>query len=121
MKKAEILYPKIKELLLTTTISQVEIAKQLSCSRQLISDINCGRRGYDENLTYPLRNTEALIHTCLSPNIISQIEEDIKNSSLSMAAIGRKYEIPAVTVRKINTGEIKKYYNNNNKYPLRNK
>lgn len=119
MIKAKEIHPQIKEMLLSTKISQTEIAKKFNCSRQTVSDINCGRIGYDSSLNYPLRNEEALHHTCLSPNLLKQIENDIKNSDLSMAAIGRKYEVPAPTICKINSGKIKKYYNEKNQYPLR--
>ena len=121
MKNAEEIYPQIKNLLLTSNIPQKDIAKQFNCSRQIVSDINCGRTGYDKTLKYPLRNEEILHHTCLSPNLLKQIEDDIKNSDLSMAAIGRKYEVPSPTICKINNGQIKKYYNSEYKYPLRKK
>lgn len=121
MKKAEEDYPLIKDLLINTTIPQKEIAKKFNRSQGTISAINLGKRGYDKNLTYPLRDNVVLKNTCISPDLLLEIEKDIKENLLSLKKIAQKYELPVSTICNINSGKIKKYFKETNIYPLRKK
>lgn len=114
----------IKTLLQTTTIPQKDIAKQFNVSVNAISLINLGKSYRQNDLNYPLRqnyqqqnkNTKSF-----SPDIMKRIVDDLKNSDISMRALSDKYECTITTIMNINTGSIKKYRLENEKYPLRKK
>lgn len=106
--------------LLNTSISQKEIAKKYNISAMTVSNINTGIRHKKSELNYPLRkgkNTGGF--TCLSPDMVAAIRKELLNTKISMNQIGQKYDIPSRTVAGINNGSIKKYRDENIKYPIR--
>lgn len=124
MKRAEEIHPQIRDLLLNTKIPQKEIAKQFNISQQTVSEINMGKKGYVQNLEYPLRKNNGIEQkmTCISPGFADEICSDILNTSLSFQQISKKYEVPYSLVLNLNSGKAKKYRNEQKyKYPLRNK
>lgn len=106
--------------LINTSITQKEIAKKYNVSAMTVSNINTGTRHKQDELDYPLRKGgKNGGFTCLSPDIVQAIREELKNTKLSMNKIGEKYEVPSRTVAGINNGSIKKYRDENIKYPIR--
>lgn len=106
-----------------SSLSQKEIAKKYNVCQNTVSNINLGFAWRDEKRSYPIRNNKngKYNHTCISPDLLNSIYEDLKNTSLSMKKIADKYEIPAATIKGINNGSIKKYRNDYYKYPIRSK
>ena len=122
MKKAEIIHPQIKELLKNSTLSQKEIAKKFNVSQMTISEINQGKKGYDESIDYPIRKNyhKKGKETTLSPDIVDEICNIILNTNLSLKEISKKYEVSYATIQNINSGKVIKYRNEKKyKYPLR--
>lgn len=116
--------PNIIHDLLNTTVSQKDIARKYNVSAMTVSYINTGKRHKQEELSYPLRkNTKKnpVGFTCLSPDLVKTIREELALTTLSLNKIGQKYEVPAPTVAGINNGSIKKYRDETIKYPIRNK
>lgn len=92
-----------------------QIAEQYNMSKEAISEINCGRRYFNEKLKYPLReppkpfqnvksgyeNHQALF----SKKDIDNIYYDLKyNTNISLAKLAQKYGCSYVTISKINRG-----------------
>ena len=50
---------KIRQLLSTTNLTNIEIGKQFGVSDQTISDINTGRIWFDTSIQYPIRKAKA--------------------------------------------------------------
>lgn len=124
MKKAERIFPQIKELLINSKLSQKEIAKKLNISQSTVSEINNGKKGYDKNLEYPLRKNYQqlgkLKETTLSPDVINEICNKILNSTMSLKEISKLFEVSYSTIQNINSGKTVKYRNEKKyKYPLR--
>lgn len=119
----------IQQLLLTTTLTQTDIAKQYGVSQRLISGINSGNSWHNDNLNYPLRashggqnvkqyhycvdcgaivtNTKALrCKACaqLQSRIITNrpSRQELKNliRSKSFSAIGREFGVTDNAIRK---------------------
>ena len=122
MKRAEIIFPKIKELLINSELSQKEIAQKFNVSQSAVSEINNGKKGYDKNLNYPLRKNykRKSKETTLSPDIIDEICNKILNDTMSLKEISKLFEVSYSTIQNINSGKIVKYRNEKKyKYPLR--
>ena len=94
MKRAEIIFPKIKELLINSELSQKEIAQKFNVSQSAVSEINNGKKGYDKNLNYPLRKNykRKSKETTLSPDIIDEICNKILNDTMSLKEISKLFE-----------------------------
>jgi predicted GIY-YIG superfamily endonuclease len=103
-----------------------QIAAQYNISPDAISDINNGKRYYNEKFTYPLRtapkpNVGTGINNHLSKfkdiNIIYNIYEDLKKRELTLNQIAEKYDCSYTLISQINQG--KKYNQDNIEYPIR--
>ena len=106
--KDEVSY--IKELLINSSISMKELAKQLGISYSTIKKINSGSLWKDDKTDYPLRIISAGKQRAI----------EIQNMLLSGASIEEiiaKTNVSAITVRRINSGES--YKDNSLHYPLR--
>lgn len=80
-----------------------------------LSEINTGKRHYDDNEHYPLKQ-----QTCgrkFSLEQINEIYDLIRFSKRTMRDIAKQYKVSDATIYSINRGE--KYYNSNFIYPLR--
>lgn len=122
MKKAEIIGPEIQKLLQSSNLSQKEIAKRYNVSCQWVSNINLGKVCKKEFLSYPLRKTaqNRNINKSFSPSEILEIQNLLKNSSLSLKQIAQKFETTDTVIANINNGKTKKYKNLSDKeYPIR--
>lgn len=118
--KMQEIAPLILNDLENSNMSQKDIAMKYNVSQNTISNINLGRKWKDETKNYPIRiNGQNLKVSTISPDLLNQIIQDIKNTDLSMNKIGLKYDINPRTIRGINNGSIKKYRLENIKYPIR--
>lgn len=112
----------IIDLLQNTSMPQKDIAKKFNCAPSVISSINKGKNFQKENLTYPLRdNYQEGVNKrkSFSPSEIEDIESYLENSNMSMRKIAAIYDTSIATIQNLNNGAIKKYKNENKKYPLR--
>lgn len=122
MKKAEIIGPEIQNLLLNSTISQAQIARNYNVSFNWISNINLGRVLYDPTLKYPLRESNLNPKNFLSPDQVKEIYTLLKNTNQSMAKIAKQFNVTTSVIGGINNGKTKKYHIFNDKeYPIRKK
>ena len=110
--------------LLNTTMQQKEIARKYNVSANCISGINKGISYFNPNLNYPLRNnyqSNACHIKTLTLQEVSEVEDLLQHSNLSMRKIAEEYECTLTVIQNINNGSILKYKNPNKKYPLRDK
>lgn len=99
-----------------TKKSFANIAKKYGCSQEVISAINSGERYRMETLVYPLRNTD----TKYPVELVKQIRYSLKyETDLTIKDVAAKYGVDISQVSLINQG--KKYFLQNESYPLRNK
>lgn len=61
LNKDQLKAKKIIDLLLTTKMTQEEIAKECDCSRTTVRRINIGESHYNKELSYPLRKPVSTI------------------------------------------------------------
>ena len=102
-----------------------EIANKYNISPEAISDINNGRRYYNEFLQYPLRKKPIIKcekgtnhHLALFNEYeIEQIYTDLKKSDITLEQIANKYNCSYTTISKINRGL--EYDKKDCTYPIR--
>lgn len=97
----------IKEL--KTSKSLTEISKEYGISRSYLSQINSGKRWYDEKEGYPLFDREKI-------RVADNIKKHLIFSDLSLKDISIKLSVGYSTVKKINDGTNRKDFSL--KYPL---
>ena len=107
---------KIYYLLVSSNISLQDIAKNFKVSYTVISYINRGLRYAREGQEYPVRKS-LNGNSTFSIEQIQEIIKEIQNSSESLKAISKKYEVSYDTIRRINKGETYKMPHLH--YPLR--
>ena len=121
----------IKDLI-NNTIFIKDLAKKYNLSAEAISDINQGKRYYNENLIYPLRKNTRFTSEQMkgitgidkgsskfSYEEIKEIIDLLKNSSFSLEKIAKKFNCSYATISHINNG--KHYPNTSYTYPIREK
>lgn len=106
--KDEINY--IKELLINSSISMKELAKQLGISYSTIKKINSGSLWKDDKIDYPLRKISSGKQRAI------EIQKMLLNGASNEEIIA-KTNVSTITVRRINNGES--YKDNSLHYPLR--
>lgn len=106
--KDEVSY--IKELLINSSISMKELAKQLGISYSTIKKINSGSLWKDDKIDYPLRKVSSGKQRAI------EIQKMLL-SGASNEEIIAKTNVSTITVRRINNGES--YKDNSLHYPLR--
>ena len=111
----------IKELLHSTKLSFSEIARKYNVAVGSIQSINDGTSWHDCNINYPIRKFGNHLYRNLSQDQIKKIENMLLNTNLSMNKIAEKIECSPSMIHNINRGKIKKYWNENIHYPIRNK
>lgn len=99
----------IQELLITTNLSMREISRRFNCNTMIVRDINKGKRVFNSNIKYPIRNNR--------PDYVDSVIYDIINTKLSLRAIAKKHNINNGSVSMINLGKY--YHDPNLTYPLR--
>lgn len=110
----EEIYNTIQKELLSTTISFDELAKKYSCSVSTIRRINNGGTFYNEDYIYPLRQLGKL-----SSEDIYNIHKLLCDDDISINEIANKYNVTNSTIKRINSGKTKKYYDERFNYPIR--
>ena len=104
-----------------------EIASKYNISSEAISEINVGKRYYNEFLQYPLRqppkpkgpghgiNNHSAKFT--SNQSLNEVYMDLENNILSLEEIAKKYKVSYTTISKINRGIT--YTQKDYSYPIR--
>ena len=132
---AKLSQKKLDELvkdLIDNVIFIKDLAEKYNLSAEAISDINQGKRYYNENLIYPLRKDTRFTSEQMkgisgvdkgsskfSYEEIEEIIELLKNSPLSLEKIAKKFNCSYATISHINNG--KHYPNTSYTYPIREK
>lgn len=112
----------IIDLLYDEDVSQKDIAIKFNISKSMVTSINKGLSYFKPNINYPIRNNyqRRVTKDCfIEPNILRNIEGELIYSNKSMRKIASEYNLTFTTLLNINRGTIKKYKNNNIKYPIR--
>lgn len=109
-----------QDLLLHSDLTIEQIAREVDTNANAIQRVNTGDTHRNNKLSYPLRQSVTRnARTCLSPEEIRQIETYLREEDKSMRDIGALYSISETTIMNINSGRIKKYYNDDVTYPIR--
>ena len=98
------------DLLINSSITMKEIAKQLHLGYSTVKKINYGMLRHDDLLSYPLRKTNAPTQKA---NIVKRLLEEGKNNAEIITETGVSEE----TIRRINNGIT--YKDVNRTYPIR--
>lgn len=104
-----------------TNILQKDLAKKYQISQQTVSEVNIGKKGYQNNLKYPIRGDKEKGKTCFTPNELKIIYQQLKEKKMSIRQIADEWGVSSTTIQNINNGKIKKYFSINIKYPIRKK
>lgn len=114
----------IQYLLKNTDIPIYQIAEQYNCNRNTISRLNQGETYFDLLISYPIRKNKYISKSgCkngnakISEQVYQLLIKDLKNSTLSLSDICKKYNISFGTLSKINNG--KSYFHEKMIYPIR--
>lgn len=99
--------------ILNTTQSFETISRKHGISPALVSLINRGDQYYQSSASYPLRESQYN----LMENDILEIQNLLKTSSLTMSAIGEKFNVPVTVISNINRGT--RSQSPNIEYPIR--
>ena len=108
---------KIKDDLISKKYKKIELAKKYNCSCNTINRINKGISYFDKNLVYPLCH----FNNELEESELREIEHLLIDTNISINKIAEQFSISTATIKRINKGETKKYFNSLLKYPLRKK
>ena len=114
---------KIISLLKDKSIQQKDIAKVFNVSTSTIDSINKGSIYFIDDVEYPIRKNyqrRSDKETFIENDELREIESELFDSELSMRKIAKIHNLSFTTILNINKGVIKKYKNNNIKYPIRN-
>ena len=111
----------IKMLLSSTDFTFKEIAKQYNVAIGSIQSINEGTSWRDDSIDYPIRKSGNPLYKNFSQDQVKNIENMLLNTNLSMNEIAKRIGCVPATIHNINRGKIKKYWNENLHYPIRNK
>lgn len=100
-----------------SNLSYRELSKKYNIAITTIGEINNGRTYVQQNTTYPIRKTP---NDCgkLSKTEALEIINLLKFTYLSYEEIGKKYNVEARAISRINKGTYHK--NSNENYPIRN-
>ena len=111
----------IKVALKETNLSFQQIAREYNVAVGTIQAINEGKSWVDETIKYPIRKCGNPTYKNLSQDQIKKAEDLLLHSSLSINKIAQEIGCSASLMQNINRGKIKKYLNDNLKYPIRSK
>lgn len=112
---------KIKELLKNTNLTYQEIARKYDVAIGSIQSINIGYSWHDNNIDYPIRKNGNPSYKNLSQDQVKNIEQLLRDNNISMNKISKIIGCSPSLIHNINRGKIKKYLNENIKYPIRHK
>ena len=106
--------------ILTFSYRQYEdIASQYNVSINTIKNINAGTFHKMPNVEYPVRNYKNSGKPAITYEQTTEIINLLKNTTLSMREISRRYNINHSTVQGINSGTMVRYKRKEEKYPIR--
>lgn len=105
---------KIQKDLLSTNLSIEALSKKYNCSTNTIRRINNGETHKNKQLQYPLRKLNKLSSTDVKEIHILLIE-----NQKSINEISAQYNVSNATIKRINSGVTKKYFDPTLTYPLR--
>ena len=106
--------------ILTFSYRQYEdIASQYNVSISTIKNINAGTFHKMPNVEYPVRNYKNSGKPAITYEQTTEIINLLKNTTLSMREISRRYNINHSTVQGINSGTMVRYKRKEEKYPIR--
>ena len=115
----------IYDLLLNSDLFIYQIAEKYNISKESISDINCGKRYFNDKLNYPLRKPKSGIKKGVENHLSKFSQEEIdeiydlleKHNEYSLQEIAEKKNVCYGTISKINRGL--EYSKENYIYPIR--
>ena len=111
---SEDLYMAIQKDLLSTTIPFNDLAQKYSCSESTIRRVNNGETAHNDCYSYPLRKLGKL-----SSEDAYNIHQLLANSNISIRKIANMYGVRDDTIKRMNSGKTKKYYDERFNYPIR--
>jgi group I intron endonuclease len=109
----------IQQLLKNSSLSIKEIANKFpGCTRETVSDINCGETWRSSEIEYPIRKSfNKKIN--FDENSINEIVKLLKDTNLTYKDIASKFSCHPFTIKKINNGDC--YPLKGVEYPIREK
>lgn len=109
------------EILLQKPLTFAELSAYFGVSEGTIRAINSGRTYYREGINYPIRKKRlnGQVKDVISDELVKKIINDIKNTEISLRKIGEKYNVKYSTIKSICNGTALYYYQEFEKYPLR--
>ena len=115
----------VYQLLINSDLFIYEIAKKYNISSVSISDINCGRRYFNKNFSYPLRKPKSGVKTGTKNHLSKFNDKDIDNiydllinhNEYSLYEIADMNNVHYATISAINRGI--RYNKKEYSYPLR--
>ena len=109
------------EMLKDESYSYKNIIEKTGISMAHIHNINTGKRRKQDNIQYPIRqsNVKGTKGLKFSQQECKNIHEEILNTKKSFTQIGREFNCSANTISKINSGKTKNYILTEYSYPLR--
>lgn len=105
-----------KELMSGISVKEVQ-KKYNKVTESTIGRINRGELWHDDKLKYPL--VEIAEEVKLSEKTVKNIINDIKNTTLTLKEIGKKYNVCKSTVVNINNGYTEYAQKNEKNFPIR--
>ncbi len=114
----------VHKLLKNTSKTFSEIGRMFGIASDTVSDINRGKtKSYKlEDWNYPIRSlsqARAAGKSILSKQQVEEIVALLFDSSLTLNAIAKKYQVCPSTITNINNGKTLKYRLDNIEYPIR--
>ena len=120
----KIIPDKIKELqqdIIKSEKTLEELSNFYDVDLKAMSEINLGKRYYDNNLNYPLRKIKVYHSEILTEDEIEKIRISLKtNYKITMKEIAKEYNVSETTIQRINQGKMP-YFTNIYSYPIRKK
>lgn len=109
------------EMLKDESFSYSDISEKTGISFTHIYNINIGARRRQEDVVYPIRssNSKGTRGIKFSQEEVLQIHEELKNSSLSINELAKKFNCCSGTISKINKGIREVYRLEDWEYPIR--
>lgn len=97
-----------------------DIAAEYHVNINTIKNINLGYCHVVPDIEYPIRNYKNSGVPAVTYEEVTEIIKLIKQNTMSLRAIAKKYNISNSTVQGINNGSMKRYRRKDETYPIRN-
>lgn len=96
-----------------------DIAREYGVEVHTISRINTGKLHFRGNENYPIRDWKSSGVILFTYEQVTDIINELLTTDHSLNSIAKKYSVDFNAIKKINTGEAKKYRRKEYTYPLR--